>query len=471
MTRQGNVAPSRSSTRVANPVASGSASTETTDPATLEATQRTNSHDASDQTSESPFAGEIVRQIEATVETFRTGKVRKSQAIYKIGQLLASGPNGDEDIKSDSLDRYSVTLDGIEALAARANEHGQRVSCTVLGKRKEESGRGGGRHEEIDGDNPREPRDDEIDNFLEGIPKGIDGVEQECPDNGGSGDDSDPESDDDGGRHGRSNKKQRIYESQMPWFSKEQQVRKSVTHVSCNKTRKLLDLFQKDPVAVKRWIRCAASAPAGFPNTEWDALIKGETIDLDTIFSSLHHIHSIDESIGHVGTTEIQFGRPKPAAKIETSGQWTAAFNLVIKATSFLFPHRCEELRQYGDYIEELFSAKSVATHPRLFKYDEAVRYKVGQGQSVLLTDTGAFNRYYEAIVAPDGVGIASTSGGGIPNPKKGGKSGEGSDICHRFNGKNGCGNAADKCKYKHICKKCNKGGHGKLDCKVDKAV
>jgi hypothetical protein len=47
---------------------------------------------------------------------------------------------------------------------------------------------------------------------------------------------------------------------------------------------------------------------------------------------------------------------------------------------SFLFPHRYDELREYEDYMEELFSANSLSVHPNLFKYNEAVRYKVRQG-------------------------------------------------------------------------------------------
>ena len=189
------------------------------------------------------------------------------------------------------------------------------------------------------------------------------------------------------------------------------------------------------------------------------------------IFSSLHHIHSIDEGIGRVGSTEIQFGRPKPTAKVETSGQWTAAFNLIVKATSFLFPHRYNELSEYGDYMEELFSAKSVSIHPKLFKYDEAVRYKVRQGQNILLTDRPQFVRYYEAIVAPDGVGIEGASEGGQGSQGKSGRNRERTDICHQFNGPNGCSSSADKCKYKHICKRCKRRGHGKMDCKVDEGM
>ena len=105
--------------------------------------------------------------------------------------------------------------------------------------------------------------------------------------------------------------------------------------------------------------------------------------------------------------------------------------------------------------MEELFSEKLISVHPKLFKYDEAIRYKVGQGQNILLTDRGEFVRYYEAIVASDGVGTEGSSGGGRGASGKGGKGKEKSDICHRFNGANGCSATTEKCKYKHICKKC----------------
>jgi hypothetical protein len=341
----------------------------------------------------------------------------------------------------------------------------------MLGKRKDESADRDQRPEELNGNNPTNTQPIDVDDFLQRLSEGS-GLEENRSSLGGdSGDDDEHESGDESGGRGRSNKKQRIYESQMPWFNTEQRIRRSDTNRSCNKTRGILDIMQRDPVTVKRWIRCASSAPAGFPSTEWDALIKGESINIDTVFSSLHHVHCIDESVGRVGTTEIQFGRPKPAAKVETSGQWTAAFNLIIKATAFIFPHRYDELRQYEDYIEELFSAKSTSIHPKLFKYDEAVRFKVSQGQNILLTDRSQFTRYYEAIVAPDGVGTERANDESKVSKGKGGKSGERSDICHRFNGTNGCSSTADKCKYKHICKKCKQRGHGKMDCKVDEGV
>ena len=92
-----------------------------------------------DEASETTFAGETVQQIEATIESFRTGNARKSQIIFKISQILAAETTGDEQLKADSLERYISTLEGIEAIAAQSDQHGMQVSASLLGKRKEGS--------------------------------------------------------------------------------------------------------------------------------------------------------------------------------------------------------------------------------------------------------------------------------------------------------------------------------------------
>jgi hypothetical protein len=121
-----------------------------TDSITTGTTQRS----GDSQDIETVFAGEIVRQIEALVESFRTGKAKKSHTFYKISQILAEESSGDEQLKSDALDRYSTTLDGIEAQIAKLNEHGLRLTSPVLGKQKEDLGKGSQRYEPADGSNP-----------------------------------------------------------------------------------------------------------------------------------------------------------------------------------------------------------------------------------------------------------------------------------------------------------------------------
>ena len=96
-------------------------------------TADTTQQSADEQASGSTFAGETVRQIEALVESFRTRQINKSETIYRIGQVLANEPTGSKQLKSDSLNRYVATLEGIEAIAARSDQHGARVTSS-LGK-------------------------------------------------------------------------------------------------------------------------------------------------------------------------------------------------------------------------------------------------------------------------------------------------------------------------------------------------
>ena len=96
-----------------------------------------------DQSSNTIFAGEAIQQIEAIVELFRTRKVKKLQAIFQISQILEAEPTGSDELKSNSLECYAVTLDGIKALTAASSQHGQQVTESLLGKQKISPERGG----------------------------------------------------------------------------------------------------------------------------------------------------------------------------------------------------------------------------------------------------------------------------------------------------------------------------------------
>ena len=149
------------------------------------------------------FARETVQQIETLVESFKTKGTKKSETIIKIGQILAAEPRGSEQLKSDSLEQFSSTLDGIEALAAKSNRHGEHVTGTLLGKRKDDSGRGGQQHAEFDRGNSAIPQSADIDNFIRAMSK-ENSVDSDHESENNEGQDSDNES----GDRGRSNKKQ-----------------------------------------------------------------------------------------------------------------------------------------------------------------------------------------------------------------------------------------------------------------------
>ena len=89
------------------------------------ATQSTGEGSSSSRIEDSVTVGTTVRQIEALVESFRTGKNTKPQTIFKIGQILAAERIGDEQSRFDSLKRYASTLDSVEALSVELAKHGQ----------------------------------------------------------------------------------------------------------------------------------------------------------------------------------------------------------------------------------------------------------------------------------------------------------------------------------------------------------
>ncbi|TFK62214.1 hypothetical protein BDN72DRAFT_777348 [Pluteus cervinus] len=248
----------------------------------------------------------------------------------------------------------------------------------------------------------------------------------------------------------------------MPWFEAEQRA-ESLVDPSCLKTRETLSVFAIDPTASKKWLLQSIARPPRFPTSEWTKVLRGEFIDIDAIFSSLHNIAPVKEGSASVGSNEIKFKTTQPARKVETFGEWLSAWTLIEKAVTFAFPHREQELTDYREYICGEFAAKRVQSHKRIIFFNAAIRAVVQGGQSKLLTDRYSFSSEYSAIVLPDGVAYNSkplktpsrTSSG--PNSSTG--------ICNRYNSERGCSNSS--CIYRHVCRKCLRTGHGKEKCSV----
>lgn len=100
-----------------------------------------------------------------------------------------------------------------------------------------------------------------------------------------------------------------------------------------------LAIFQKDLNFAEQEIHRAASAPQGFPESKWKHIFKGEAVNLDVIFSNLHHIAPPKENVGCIRRTEISLGKADPARKVQMSGDWTVAWHATSKVTVFAFPH------------------------------------------------------------------------------------------------------------------------------------
>ena len=441
-----------------SPVQSTSTRHDTTDPEFTQQSSHTQSTDLS--------TGDDVRELDRVVEQFRDGNISKSRAIASITTRLNFDLSGEEPEKFAALDQYLSAIESYERLTVGAAERGAHATGHTI--------EGGNRGESRTGQ-PEGAGTIDQDQFVQRDSRGeasafLDSLAvKESPKcrrrrrhssvSTSSSSDTTNESDNE---RGLSSKKKRIYEKDMPWYNQEIAARQS-GNTSSEESRRILLLIGDNVSAIKRWVAVAKTAPRGFPMSEWENIAKGKSVNLDVVLSSLHHIAPVKENIGRVGPTEISLGRSEPVRRVHTSGEWTSAWNATVKATSFIFPHRATELREYGDYVDREFSSKIVEAHRKVILYDAAVRAEVGGGQNILLTDWQQFQHLYSAIIMPDG--IESRYGQSISSSR--GRSQ--SDICRRFNSSNGCPNNASICRYRHICSKCKQRGHSEPNCEAGK--
>src|ERR1700678_2981868 len=263
---------------------------------------------------------------------------------------------------------------------------------------------------------------------------------------------------------GHPSKRLKLIESEMPWFVPEGQTSGNSSCASCQETCRLLRAYNRDISKAKFLVKITPNSPNGIPSSQWERILKGEAIDLNQFFASLHHVVPDEERTGRLGDTEITFGVSEPKKRISTAAEWSSSWRRASTAISFAFPHRREELLEYGDYIESEFTAKIVSSHHKLLLYDIALRNEVAAGQQTLLTDFHKFSRLYSAIVLPDGVESGGFERERQPGRRPRSQKGDKSEICNKFNAGT-CKNLATDCKYRHLCKSCGKSDHGKRDC------
>ena len=365
----------------------------------------------------------ILKNLEKTVESFRTKGISKTTAISSILRILGENANVTltQSQKESTFDSYLTEILAIQSSFDESKE-------------------------------PEEPTSEPSDQAQastsvepsQGLRKAREAID----------------SDDDSEGNKRP-KRQKLVESDMPWYRKPSHVASS--NPSCSETRRLLRIFNRDVANAKFLIKVADDSPSGIPSSQWERILKGDAIDLNQIFASLHHIVPDEERTGRLGDAEISFGVSEPKKRISSASEWSSTWRKASKAIAFAFPHRKEELLDYGDYIEAEFAAKIVSSHHKILLYDSALRNEVAGGQHVLLTDHHRFSRLYSAIVMPDGIESGSDK---LPGrkPGKSTQPGDKPEICNKFNAGT-CKNSTSNCKYRHLCKICHKPGHGKNDC------
>ena len=371
----------------------------------------------------------VFNGVEQIMELFRRGECTRFQASSLVLNELGTWAGAADEEKEKAFNLYLTEINSFFA--------GQDESFTREGSPSSGA---------LNGSKGRAKRiRDEVEDILEQVSKG------------GSEDEGDEP------RVIR----RRAREDEMPWYNKPSAPAR---RNSCVETCRTLLRFSEDLPGVKSLLRVPSGLPDGIPSSQWDRLLRGESVDLNQILSSMHFVNLDEERKGRMGTTEIVFAVAESKRQVRTGAEWSAAFRRMSKAVTFLFPHRREELLEYAEHIEGLFSAKHVGAHSKVILYDQSVRNQVAGGQNTLLTDYHRFTSLSEAILHADGIEYKG-KGKGSGRGRDGSGKGEGSkkDICRRFNGQAGCRFTEEDCFYKHMCSGCGNGGHGKSSCTAER--
>jgi hypothetical protein len=247
-------------------------------------------------------------------------------------------------------------------------------------------------------------------------------------------------------------KKSRSDDSDFPWV-----VRGLLTggklSESLEATLTLLRAFARDPKFTKSSILNSGHAPP-FPSSEWSNIIAGSMVDLDHVISGSFAVRNDNRDIELIGGMEVKFGVAKPSKTIKTSGEWFIAWGTYTKAMAFVFPHRRGELEEYGQRILGLFSATAPGNHSTIINLDKGIRARVGESQSLLLTDSIAFDELRLYWLNPLGAGsqpVRDISSKGKKNEYRD------DEPCFKWNAGE-CSKKASDCKHRHVCEIC----HGK---------
>ncbi|KAF5372652.1 hypothetical protein D9615_009823 [Tricholomella constricta] len=401
------------------------------------------------------FEPSIANKLDALITEFRDGKNTKANTVFEAHDFVNSIHGGTSETRKFALSEFLSTIDSVEILADAAKRRGDRAQV--------------GLDRAVANAPPRieYTADAAHDNALTQLASKV-GSKRARSDASSDADAGSGREDDLDFRS--SGQRRKLTTADLPWHTEAIAARQD-GRASCQATQNLLYTYERDPSWVRRQVAISGVAPPTIPPGEWDAILRGTAVNLDAVFSSVHHVLPPKEDVGRVGSTEIRFSNPEPSKRIQTSSDWTTAWDDVSEATAIAFPHRAKELKEYGSYIRSEFSAKQPPSHRKIILYDIAIRNFVAGGQRHLLTDFHLFSRFHSAIIAPDGVESGSGSGiasGSSSRGRSGARRNNGSksDICHRFNdvGRS-CPFSSTACRYIHTCKSCGSSAHGQRDC------
>ncbi|KAF9011036.1 hypothetical protein BDQ17DRAFT_860821 [Cyathus striatus] len=253
-----------------------------------------------------------------------------------------------------------------------------------------------------------------------------------------------------------SSKRQRIYLQDMPFYNDGVQKTR-VLHPEVIATPETLKMFSNDVGAVCRWT-LQSSTVSDFPESEWDNIIRGKQVNLGIISAARNAPSQIGDLEPSSSSSQL------PAPRVFNEGQWFTAWQYTIDAILHLFPHRRNELLEYGRYITEFFD--NMHDSQEIIAFDQACRNHVSSRSDLRLCDFNNFRHLEFSYLSCGGKHYSLGDNKTQSSSKASATRDKSREVCRKFNSSAGCGFRGDQCKYIHKCFKCDKPGHGMASCK-----
>ncbi|KAL1739559.1 hypothetical protein HDZ31DRAFT_85844 [Schizophyllum fasciatum] len=239
---------------------------------------------------------------------------------------------------------------------------------------------------------------------------------------------------------------------------------------SVRKTSAILENISREPRVARASLLNNDGRPQ-FPESEWENMLNGRAINLDTVASSEHSIEIDFKTSEKVGDFELVFtpgsSSATPSKVVKSHSDYIIAWDRTVAAYEFVFEHRHDELRDYTRHILQLFKSFPEELHGRVISYDKAVRLRVAARRDLLLTDFSEFSDLHLQWIQ-NSLQISSQRDSNSRQRAGIASGGRRREPCNRWN-TGVCPNSAGKCRYAHVCSTCRSNQHTASACTVER--
>ncbi|KAG1797043.1 uncharacterized protein HD556DRAFT_1233985 [Suillus plorans] len=228
-----------------------------------------------------------------------------------------------------------------------------------------------------------------------------------------------------------------------------------------------------------KYYRTKVTTTPGCPKlstSQWTLLLEGKAVDLDKVFTRRYSTAIDSKQTQSLGKGfELSLSQPTISHKVKSAGDWGIATDIWTRALTFIMPWREEEVREYREYMSDIFGNHFYTVHERVLDFDRAVRLLVEQQKFLRLDDFTRFDGLKSSHLSAFGmVAMQSShdSGGKTIKDSARGKSqtrGGRGEPCHKWN-RGECEKEARECLYFHVCDRGScRGNHKRGECPLDK--